>query len=90
MTWLLSILGIVGSFIWKLIFGDREKKVLEKEVVEKTSENITLRADLAGKDAEAEIAKEQEQFDDEWKEADRKRKYELLKRDFNHDPDELD
>lgn len=88
MTWIIGIIGTIGGWILKLIFGDRDKKKLEAEIVSTKKENIELHAKISGQQMEWEVEKEKEQFDEEWKDADKKRRYEMLRRDFGvDDPD---
>lgn len=81
------LVGIFWFLMGKL-FGIYRKNKTEEELYEAKKENIELKAEAAGQQVEREIEKENAEREAEWAEAERandtRRKYEILKRDFDN------
>lgn len=82
------IASVLGWIISKLI-GKKKENETEERYVEERKENIELRAENAGLRVIKAVEDEEEKVRTEWEEAkeknDTRRKYEILKRDFDGD-----
>ncbi|MCI0480416.1 MAG: hypothetical protein L0213_02365 [Candidatus Dadabacteria bacterium] len=82
------IASVLGWLIGKLI-GKKKENETEERYVEARKENIELRAENAGLRVIKAVEDEEEKVRTEWEEAEEKndtrRKYEILKRDFDGD-----
>lgn len=82
------IASVLGWIIGKLI-GKKKENETEERYVEERKENIELRAENAGLRVIKAVEDEEEKVRTEWEEAkeknDTRRKYEILKRDFDGD-----
>lgn len=82
------IVSVLGWLIGKLI-GKKKESETEEMYAEARKENIELRAENAGLRMIKAVEDEEEKVRTEWEEAgeknDTRRKYEILKRDFDGD-----
>lgn len=82
---------VVSACGWILgkILGKGKEAATEKKYVEAKKENLELRAEIAGRDVRDETEAAEDAVKKEWEEAgendDARRKYEILKRDFDSD-----
>ena len=84
---------MIERLFWFILglFGLQRKEDAEKERAKITKENMELRAENAGIKKEQEIKDEQARDAQRWEEAekegDTKKKYDILRDDFDGDPD---
>jgi membrane protein YqaA with SNARE-associated domain len=79
------VASLVGWLLGKL-FGKGKERRLEQKYAETRKENLELKAQNAGLRVTKQVKDEERKFKEDWEVADDKKRYEILKRDFN-DPD---
>jgi hypothetical protein len=86
------VTSIPGWLLGKLV-GKKKENVIEERYAEARKENIELRAENAGLRVIKAVEDEEERVRAEWEEAEEKndirKKYEMLKRDFDGDDEFL-
>lgn len=79
------VASLVGWLLGKLLGKGKERR-LEQQYAETRKENLELKAHNTGLRVRKSLEDQERKFKEDWETADDKKRYEILKRDFD-DPD---